>query len=142
MPNKFPVFAYLDTGIYGHPIFNNKTLGVKIGYYKPSTVKKRSKIKDIQEFVEQCIPSLKDAKSVNVTEVDQCFYDITKDGDFIVGELSGFSNILVGAGWNGTGYKFAPLIGKILSQAVIGNTNLYNIARFSPSRFQKVQELK
>ena len=26
-----PVFAYLDIGIYGHPVYEGKTPGVKIG---------------------------------------------------------------------------------------------------------------
>ena len=30
-----PVFAYLDVGIYGHPIYAGKTPGVKIGFYHP-----------------------------------------------------------------------------------------------------------
>src|SRR5258708_40279986 len=31
--DALPVFAYLDVGIYGHPIYNGKTKGVKIGFY-------------------------------------------------------------------------------------------------------------
>ena len=30
-----PVFAYLDIGIYGHPVYEGKTPGVKIGFYNP-----------------------------------------------------------------------------------------------------------
>ena len=33
-----PVFAYLDIGIYGHPVYEGKTPGVKIGFYNPPWV--------------------------------------------------------------------------------------------------------
>jgi glycine/D-amino acid oxidase-like deaminating enzyme len=33
-----PVFAYLDIGIYGHPVYEGKTPGVKIGFYNPPDV--------------------------------------------------------------------------------------------------------
>jgi glycine/D-amino acid oxidase-like deaminating enzyme len=49
--------------------------------------------------------------------------------------LQGFNNIIIGTGWRGTGYKFAPLIGKILSQLALQNGTIYNIKKFSPERF-------
>jgi len=30
--------------------------------------------------------------------------------------MPGYKNIFICAGWRGTGYKFAPLIGKILKE--------------------------
>ncbi len=35
MSDCLPVFAYLDVGIYGHPIYEDRTPGVKIGFYNP-----------------------------------------------------------------------------------------------------------
>ncbi|HEV2656130.1 MAG TPA: FAD-dependent oxidoreductase, partial [Ktedonobacteraceae bacterium] len=60
-----PVFAYLDVGIYGHPIYAGKTTGVKIGYYNPPDVKTlNTRISDVHSFVEQCMPALRDARAV------------------------------------------------------------------------------
>ncbi len=134
---NMPVFAYLDVGIYGHPIYNRKTKGVKIGFYNPPDLKKQKErsISNIQNFVNECIPSLKDAKVIDVTDVDQCYYDLVEDNDFILGELPEFSKIFVGTGFKGTGYKFAPLIGKILSQLALQQGTVYDIQRFSPGRF-------
>jgi glycine/D-amino acid oxidase-like deaminating enzyme len=44
--------------------------------------------------------------------------------------------IVVGTGWRGTGYKFAPLVGKILSQLALQNGTVFDIQQFSPVRFQ------
>lgn len=131
-----PVFAYLDVGIYGHPIYADKVPGVKIGFYNPPDVKTlNTRIQDVHSFVEECMPSLRDAKTVDVTEVDQCFYDLVADDNFIMGDIPDFSNIIVGVGWRGTGYKYASWIGRTLMQLAIQGSTVYNIERFSPHRF-------
>jgi glycine/D-amino acid oxidase-like deaminating enzyme len=134
--DALPVFAYLDVGIYGHPIYEGKTQGVKIGFYNPPDVKTLStRIQDVHSFVDACIPALGDAKAVDVTDVDQCFYDLVADDNFILGNLPGFSNIYVGVGWRGTGYKYAPWVGRTLMQLALQEGTVYDIARFSPQRF-------
>jgi glycine/D-amino acid oxidase-like deaminating enzyme len=83
------------------------------------------------------MPQLTTCQSVPVNDADQCSYDLTVDNDFIIGQLPGFQNIYLGCGWNGTGYKFAPLVGTMLSElALEGKTN-YDISRFNPNRFYK-----
>lgn len=138
-PDKLPVFAYLDVGIYGHPFYKGKTKGVKIGFYNPPDFEtKKSEIKNISDFVRICMPSLGDAKVIEVRDADQCYYDMIQDDEFILGKLPNYSNIYVGAGWRGTGYKFAPIIGKILSELSIKGKTGYDIERFSPDRFERM----
>jgi sarcosine oxidase len=134
--DALPVFAYLDVGIYGHPIYEDKTPGVKIGFYNSPDVRTlNTSIRDVHSFVEECMPSLRDAQAIDVTEVDQCFYDLVADDQFILGKLSGYSNISVGVGWRGTGYKYAPWVGQTLMQLALQGETVYDIARFSPGRF-------
>jgi len=134
-----PVFAYLDVGIYGHPIYSNKVPGVKIGFYNPPDVKTlNTRIRNVHSFVEECMPSLLDAETVDVTEVDQCFYDLVADDNFIMGDIPDFSHIIVGVGWRGTGYKYASWIGRTLMQLALQGSTVYNISRFSPHRFSHV----
>jgi glycine/D-amino acid oxidase-like deaminating enzyme len=131
-----PVFAYLDVGIYGHPIYEGKTPGVKIGFYNPPDVQTvHTRISDVHSFVNECMPSLQDADAVDVTDVDQCFYDLVEDDNFVLGNLAGFPNIAVGVGWRGTGYKFAPWIGRALMQLSLQQGTIYDIGRFAPQRF-------
>ncbi len=134
--NVLPVFAYLDVGIYGHPIYADKVPGVKIGFYNPPDVKTlNTRIQDVHSFVEECMPSLRDARTVDVTEVDQCFYDLVADDNFILGDIPDFSNIIVGVGWRGTGYKYASWIGRTLMQLALQGRTVYNIEHFSSHRF-------
>ncbi len=133
-----PVFAYLDVGVYGHPIYADRTPGVKIGFYNPPDVKtQHTSIHDVHSFVDQCMPSLQDSQAIDVTEVDQCFYDLVADDTFILGNLPAFPNISVGVGWRGTGYKYAPWVGQTLSQLSLQGGTIYDITPFSPHRFTK-----
>ncbi len=135
---SLPVFAYLDVGIYGHPIYADKVPGVKIGFYNPPDIKTlNAAIRDVKSFVEECMPSLRDAETVDVTEVDQCFYDLVADDNFILGDIPDFPHIIVGVGWRGTGYKYASWIGRTLMQVALQGRTVYNIERFSPHRFSQ-----
>jgi glycine/D-amino acid oxidase-like deaminating enzyme len=134
--DTLPVFAYLDVGIYGHPIIEGKTPGVKIGFYNPPDINTlNTRIHDVHSFVEECMPALRDADAVDVTDVDQCFYDLVADDNFILGNVPGFSSIYVGVGWRGTGYKYAPWVGRTLMQLALQEGTVYEISRFSPQRF-------
>jgi len=138
LPKNFPVFAYTDVGIYGHPIFDIKKGAVKIAYFVPVGIKKQeAKIKSVEDFVQECMPILKDAPSEEITDADNCWYDTVIDDDFIIGKLPTFNNIIIGTGWRGTGYKFAPLIGKILTQLALQNDTVYDIKQFTTERFIK-----
>lgn len=133
-----PVIAYLDTGIYCHPIVDGLVDAVKIGYYNPPDVPRSSTpIDSIASFVEQCMPGLKDATVSDVDDVDQCHYDLVADDDFVLGPIPGFANGFVGVGWRGTGYKFAPWVGRVLAELASQGATAYDIERFDPARFEE-----
>jgi glycine/D-amino acid oxidase-like deaminating enzyme len=134
-----PVFAYLDVGIYGHPIYDGRTPGVKIGFYNPpdATVVP-SRIGSVEDFVAECMPGLRGARTVDVAEasgVDTCFYDLVGDDNFILGPVPGAEGVFTGVGWRGTGYKFAPWVGRVLAQLAVQHGTVYDIGRFAPGRF-------
>jgi len=134
-----PVFAYLDIGIYGHPIYQGKTPGVKIGFYNPpDAARVESRIGSVEDFVAECMPALSTATVVDVAEtsgVDTCSYDLVADDDFILGPVPGAGRVFVGVGWRGTGYKFAPWVGHVLASLVADLDTGYDIGRFTPGRF-------
>ncbi|HEY1642554.1 MAG TPA: FAD-dependent oxidoreductase [Streptosporangiaceae bacterium] len=134
-----PVFAYLDVGIYGHPLYEGRTPGVKIGFYNPPDADVvASSIGSVEDFVEQCMPGLRGAQTVDVAEasgVDTCFYDLVGDDEFILGAVPGAAGVFTGVGWRGTGYKFAPWVGRVLAQLAVQRGTVYDIGRFTPGRF-------
>jgi glycine/D-amino acid oxidase-like deaminating enzyme len=135
-PDRLPVFAYLDVGIYGHPMLRGKTPGVKIGYYNPPDVRTQvTSITSVQSFVAECMPELMDARVIDVEGADQCSYDLVADDNFILGAIPGLPGGAVGTGWRGTGYKFAPLIGRTLMELSLETRTVEDISRFAPERF-------
>jgi glycine/D-amino acid oxidase-like deaminating enzyme len=134
--DAMPVLAYLDTGVYVHPIVEGVVDAVKIGYYNPPDLPRgRTGIEDIAQFVDTCLPGLRNADVSEVLDVDQCDYDLVADDDFVLGAVPGFDNVFVGVGWRGTGYKFAPWVGRVLFELALQQGTVYDIARFDPQRF-------
>ena len=133
-----PVIAYLDTGIYCHPIVDGVVDAVKIGYYNPPDIERRTtSVDSIASFLEQCLPGLRDAEAHDVVDVDRCDYDLVADDDFVLGAVPGFAGAFVGVGWRGTGYKFAPWVGRVLAELAVQEGTVYDIDRFDPARFEE-----
>ena len=133
-----PTIAYLDAGIYCHPIVPGLAEAVKIGYYNPPDLPRNTTtIDSIASFVEQCMPGLRLATARHVEDVDQCDYDLVADDEFVLGAVPGFANVFLGVGWRGTGYKFAPWVGRVLAELALQEGTVYDIARFDPGRFQE-----
>jgi sarcosine oxidase len=131
-----PVMAYLDTGIYLHPIVPGVVEAVKVGYYNPPDVPRgTTSIDSVQAFLDQVLPGLADAPSRPVTDVDQCDYDLVADDDFVLGPVPDRPGVYVGVGWRGTGYKFAPWVGSVLADLAAGAVPDDLPARFAPARF-------
>lgn len=136
--DAMPVIAYLDAGIYCHPIVEGLIDKVKIGYYHPPDVPRAATAVDsVASFVEHCMPGLRDARAEPVEDVDGCDYDMVADDEFVLGAVPGLPNAYVGVGWRGTGYKFAPWVGRVLAELALQEGTVYDIGRFDPARFTK-----
>jgi sarcosine oxidase len=134
--DAMPVIAYLDTGIYLHPIVEGLVDAVKIGYYNPPDIERgRTGVGSIADFVARCMPGLADAATAEVTDVDGCDYDLVADDEFVLGAVPGAAHTYVGVGWRGTGYKFAPWVGRVLAELALRAGTDYDIGRFDPARF-------
>jgi len=137
-----PVIAYLDAGIYCHPIVDGLVDAVKVGYYNPPDLPRDgANLNGIADFVEQCMPGLRTAEARDVDDVDQCDYDLVADDEFVLGAIPGFTNAFVGVGWRGTGYKFAPWVGRVLAACALQGGTVYDIGRFDPARFEESEPI-
>lgn len=136
--DAMPVIAYLDAGIYCHPIIDGLIDKVKIGYYHPPDLPRATTMIDsVMSFVEQCVPSLLEARIEPVEDVDGCDYDLVADDEFVLGAVPGFPGAYIGVGWRGTGYKFAPWVGRVLAELAVERDTVYDVSRFDPGRFTK-----
>jgi sarcosine oxidase len=87
-------------------------------------------LKGIMRFIKDCIPALKNSDFFS----SPCMYTLTPDGEFSLGPLPDHDNVFIAA-LAGHGFKFAPVLGEILADMLAGNTPVYDVTLFSPSRF-------
>lgn len=84
------------------------------------------------------LPALREAK---LAHIEACIYDVSPDEDFILDTLPGDARITFATGLSGHGFKFGPLLGRILSSLVCETTPEVPSGRFRLARFaHQVQE--
>uniref|UniRef100_A0A0N4ZWG5 Sarcosine oxidasee (formaldehyde-forming) n=1 Tax=Parastrongyloides trichosuri TaxID=131310 RepID=A0A0N4ZWG5_PARTI len=76
-------------------------------------------------FIEHDIPE----------DIISCVYQITKDDNFILDKHPNYSNIVIGSGFCGSGFKFGSVVGEILNQLIDGEEiKCCNMKKFSATR--------
>jgi sarcosine oxidase len=71
-----------------------------------------------------------------------CLYTLTPDRHFVIDRHPAYETVVLAAGFSGHGFKFAPVVGELLSDLVDkndfnGGTELFRIARLLPERRQR-----
>ncbi len=135
---NFPVWQWKTEtrGIYGFPVYgevatkaavdeSGETVTPETRTFEPDPEREA----ELETFLSQHIPGFLGPKLYSKT----CLYTVPPDRDFVLGCLSGHPNISVAIG-AGHGYKFASLLGKILSELAIDGETPHDIKLFSPNR--------
>jgi len=123
-PECFPVFGadITTTGYYGFPI--NRDGVMKIANHgpgremSPESSKRAVTLEDeknLREFLSSTFPALADAPIV-YSRV--CMYCDTHDGNFWIARDPDRRGLIIAAGDCGHGFKFAPVLGEIIADAV------------------------
>jgi glycine/D-amino acid oxidase-like deaminating enzyme len=138
-PECFPVFGadITTTGYYGFPInrdgvvkIANHGTGREMSPDSPERVVTAEDESNLREFLASTFPALTDA-SIVYTRV--CMYCDTHDGHFWIARDPEREGLVVAAGDSGHGFKFAPVLGEIIADAVEGKDNpLLNKFRWRP----------
>jgi len=68
---------------------------------------------------------------------ESCIYTMTRDRDFIIDRHPDHSNIIIGAGFSGHGFKLSPVVGRLLGEMALGRKPSYPIHHYSVNRFNK-----
>ena len=136
-PDRFPIWIWMDDPcFYGFPIFGEA--GPKAGQdaggeevtadtrtFDPD----QAALKRTVDFLGKYIP-----KALGpIIYTKTCLYTLTPDRDFVVDTLPDHPNVAVGIG-GGHGFKFASLIGRILSDLAIDGRTERDIEPFRIGR--------
>jgi len=124
-----PAFAYPGAGIYGEPIVEGQTPGVRIGLHRRPSA---GAFDSAADFVAACMPALRNAPRVSAGQ-DRCAE--VSDDELTIGPVTGADGVYVAAGWCGSLCAFAPWAALVLAQLVVNHDTSYDIGRFLPARF-------
>lgn len=136
-----PVFAYDLAGefYYGFPSLDGQS--AKVGIHTggsnvtaPEDLDRRlndGDVTPIRSFLSRHMRGLGN----DVQRHSVCMYTMTPDEHFILDRLPGLPEVVIGAGFSGHGFKFAPVIGTILADlAINGGSELIPPGLFSIDR--------
>jgi glycine/D-amino acid oxidase-like deaminating enzyme len=129
-PPLFPVFAadVTHSGWYGFP-FHPREQVVKIANHgvgqvlHPEHDERVVTSKDVEQlrtFLAATLPPLSDAPLVATR---RCLYVDTLDGDFWIDRHPHYGGLTVATGDSGHGFKFAPILGGLIADAIEGKPN-------------------
>lgn len=135
---RFPVWIWMDDpSFYGFPVFGEsdavkvtQDCGGKVvdpetrGFEEDPEITAR-----VTAFLERYLP----CAAGPVQRLKTCLYALTPDRDFIVDRLAEFPNVSVAVG-GGHGFKFASVIGRILSELALDGATASEIDAFKIDR--------
>lgn len=135
---------YAPHGIYGLPALEYPGL-VKVCYHhgSPTDPEERDRtppgsprphVALLSNFISSYLPGLEPQPAV----LESCLYTNTPDEDFILDRHPKYSNIIIGAGFSGHGFKLAPVVGQLLCELSLGEEPSHRMAPFAISRFPGV----
>eukprot|EP01063_Lacrimia_lanifica_P040524 TRINITY_DN9203_c0_g1_i1.p1 TRINITY_DN9203_c0_g1~~TRINITY_DN9203_c0_g1_i1.p1 ORF type:complete len:437 (+),score=160.01 TRINITY_DN9203_c0_g1_i1:60-1370(+) len=118
--------------------------GVKIGLYRnphgrvtPEDVDRTPSDADIAALRPPLAKFLPEANG-DVTRTTTCLFTMSRDSHFVVDRAPSFPDVVVGCGFSGHGFKFAPVVGELLADLVDdeeGVSTQYAGRHFSLERF-------
>jgi sarcosine oxidase len=72
--------------------------------------------------------------SGELLRAETCLYTMTPDQHFIIGAHPAHPAVTFAAGFSGHGFKFATVIGEIMSELALDGRTSHDLAPFSPNR--------
>jgi len=141
-PETFPVFvADVPEGhFYGFPAY--EIPGFKIGKFNhrgetgtPAELAREPDRQDerlLREFTGRYVLGA-DGPTMRLST---CMFTNTPDEDFILDVHPDAGNVVVGAGFSGHGFKFAPAIGEVLADLAVESATTSPTAQFRLDRFE------
>lgn len=122
-PPRFLAFAadIAGSGWYGFPALPDGRL--KLGHHGPGRVVEPDArgevtpdhVERARRFLAGSLPALADAPIVGSRV---CLYCDSRDGDLLIDRVPGREGLVVASGGSGHGFKFTPMLGEIIADAV------------------------
>jgi sarcosine oxidase len=145
--DKFVCWGISDSKVglyYGMPILNNEDtsgpIGLKLGSHlhgdivNPDNVDRHIYEADEATFKE-CLEKYMPTANGDILAVKTCLYTNSPDENFIIDQHPLSKNVILACGFSGHGFKFASVIGEILSDLAMNGETKQPIGFLSLDRF-------
>ena len=137
MPDRFPIWIWLDEPcFYGFPVFGEPgpkvaqdVGGERVTADRRTFEPNAATLARTEAFLARVIPGMLGPQLYTKT----CLYDMPPDRDFVLCSLPEQPNVSLAIG-AAHSYKFAALIGKILSELALDGRTQYDVAPFHIDR--------
>lgn len=139
-PDAMPYFIDYHDRVLFYGLPQLETPGVKVGWHTsnvvlddPDTEQPFDPANQVttQAFVRRRFPHL----GTEPLQTIICRYTMTPDENFILDRHPKWPHIVIGAGFSGHGFKFAPALGEILADLALEQTPRLPLAPFAWRRF-------
>ncbi len=142
MPGRFPLFRHHSPGFggrwgVGFPIFEHAGAKMLLDctgpLVEPDDTDRRADqdvLGRVRTYIHSLLPTLGD----DMLEASTCRYTMTPDEDFILDCHPAYPLVVIASPCSGHGFKFAPLIGRILADLAVHAATPFNIERFRLDR--------
>lgn len=128
--DRFPIYIW-DEGdgvfFYGFPADDRGR--VKVAFYRSINKDEAS----MRASLAPCLPALAGGR---IVESVTCKYTLTPDQHFVIGFHPEHPQVVIASPCSGHGYKFASVVGEILSDLAVDGTTRHPIGLFDPNRFR------
>jgi len=123
-PDRHPVWIHggPERQLYGFPAIDGPDGGAKVAFFRhgavttPETVDREVHADEV-EFIAADVRRILPTLPGRFLTAAACMYTTTPDEHFVVGRAG---RIVVGSPCSGHGFKFAPVVGRFLSELALG----------------------
>ena len=137
MPDRFPIWIWMDEpSFYGFPVYGEagpkaaQDVGGQVVTAESRSFAPNPALQQrVDDFVQRILPHAYGPPILTKT----CLYTLTPDRDFVIDTLPENTNVIVAVG-AGHAFKFASVIGRILSELAIQETTDQDISGFRIDR--------
>ena len=107
----------------------------------PDTARRTADKDQLEECRDACRRFIPDLADGDLVQSKVCLYDMTENSDFVIDIDPNNENIVYGYGFSGHGFKFAPLIGRLLAELALGRKPSIDLSRFSARESERTGRL-
>lgn len=134
--------AFIEPDLYGFPIYRGSHFWLKAASHAFGRPVDPDSAIHIEEGViartrHELYELLPELRVAELAHVEACIYDVSPDEDFILDSLPGDPRIVFATGLSGHGFKFGPLLGRLLGSMVCGTQPEVPLGRFRLARFSR-----